>query len=85
MGSQDLQALPVAVAGSRMTPYLMTPGNVATVAYIALMWLFLIAVVGSVLLSRWYRREREDAAQTEAVMDTLGFDHTHAHDYDGFQ
>lgn len=64
---------------------LITEGTVANIAWFAVCWLFLIAVVGSILLARWRRREHEDAERTEEVMGTLGFDHSHAHDYDGFQ
>jgi hypothetical protein len=64
---------------------LITEGQVASAAWIAVVWLFIIAVVGSILLRNWYRREQEDAEHTEEVMGTLGFDHTHIHDWDGFQ
>ena len=64
---------------------LITDGQVASAAWIAVVWLFLIVVVASILLRQWYRREHEDAAETDRVMDPLGFDHSHAHDYDGFQ
>lgn len=63
---------------------LINSGQIANIAWFAVCWLFLIAVVGSILLARWRRREREDAAKTEEVMGTLGFDHTHAHEYDGW-
>ena len=47
-------------------------------------WAFAIAVVGGALLRRWHRHEDHDAAETEHVLETLGFDHTHAHDWDGW-
>lgn len=64
---------------------IITASRVATIGYIAAAWAFVIFVAGVALLRRWYHREHEDAAATEEVMDTLGYDHTHAHDYDGFQ
>jgi hypothetical protein len=62
--------------------YLITEGDVANVAWFAVCWLFLIAVVGSILLRNWYRREQEDAEHTEEVMGTLAFDRSHAHEQD---
>lgn len=48
-------------------------------------WALLIAVSGGALYRRWWRRERHDAAETAEILETLGYDRTHAHDYDGFQ
>jgi hypothetical protein len=61
---------------------LITSGNVASAAWIAVVWLFVIAVIGSILLARWLRREHEDAAKTDAVMESLLSDHTNDHIWD---
>lgn len=61
---------------------LITASRVATVGYIAAVWAFLIFVAGVALLRRWYHRERDAAAATEEVMDTLGYDRSHAHEQD---
>lgn len=38
--------------------------------------------VGPVALAYWRKREREDAAETERVLGTLGFDRSHAYEMD---
>lgn len=45
-------------------------------------WALVIAVVAGLLYARWRRHEDHDAAATEEVMDTLGFDRSHAHEQD---
>jgi hypothetical protein len=49
----------------------ITAGHVAAAAWFALSWAFLIAVVGGVLLARWYAHDHAAAEETEAVMRTL--------------
>ena len=50
--------------------------------WLAASWLFLVAVVGGALLARWHRHERNDAAETERVMQTLTSDTSHTHEMD---
>lgn len=57
-------------------------GLLLNIVWFTVVFLFLAAVVGSIALARWRQREREDAAATEKVMDSLGFDHTNSHIYD---
>lgn len=63
---------------------LITEGTVANIAWLAVCWLFLIAVVGSILLRNWYRREHEDAAETNHVLESLKYDTSHVHEMDGW-
>lgn len=45
---------------------------------------FLISVFAlPIAFAYWRAREREDAAKTEEVMDSLGYDRTNDHIYDG--
>lgn len=62
--------------------FMITEGQVASAAWIAIVWLFIIAVAGSILLRNWYRREHEDAEKTETVMKSLLSDHTNDHIWD---
>lgn len=44
---------------------------------------FLISVFAfPICLAYWRKREREDAAKTEATLKRLGFDHSNAHIWD---
>lgn len=61
---------------------LINSGQVASAAWLAVVWLFLIAVVGSTLLIRWRRLEQEDAEETTRVMASLKPDTTHLHEMD---
>lgn len=60
----------------------MNAGLWANIAWFTACFLFLLAVVGSIALSHWYRREAEDAAKTERVMESLETDTTHQHEMD---
>jgi cbb3-type cytochrome oxidase subunit 3 len=63
---------------------LISSGHIANAAWFAVCWLFLIAVVGSALLGHWRKREREEAAETERVLESLKYDTTHVHEMDGW-
>ena len=54
----------------------------ANIIWLAVCWLFLVAVVGSIALAYWRERERKDAAETQRVMDSLLSDKTHTHELD---
>lgn len=61
----------------------MNPGRIAAVLYDAVAWFFILSfVVLPVLKARWNKREREDAAKTEATLKRLGFDHSHRFEQD---
>ena len=59
-----------------MTSHILTAG------WLAASWLSLVAVFGGALLARWRRHERNDAAETERVMQTLTSDTSHTHEMD---
>jgi hypothetical protein len=63
---------------------LLTQGHIANAVWFAFCWLFLSVVVGSALLGQWRRREREEAAETERVLESLKYDTTHVHEMDGW-
>jgi tellurite resistance protein TehA-like permease len=54
----------------------------ANIIFLGCCWLFLLAVVATIALRAWRHREAEDAAETQQVMDSLGYDRSHAHEQD---
>jgi hypothetical protein len=56
---------------------------IANILFLGCCWLFLFAVIGSIALNTWRRREAADAAETQRVMDSLLHDTTNLHIYDG--
>lgn len=55
---------------------------IANVLFLGAVWLFLLAVVGSIALRRWHHREAVDAAKTQDVLDSLLSDTTNVHIWD---
>ena len=55
---------------------------IANIIFLGACWLFLFAVIGSIALRYWHRREAEDAARTERVMARLTQDTTGDHWWD---
>jgi len=55
---------------------------IANILFLACSWLFLLAVIGSIALRAWYRREAEAAAKTQRVMNSLLHDTTHQWEQD---
>lgn len=66
---------------------LITEGQVAGGAWVALSWAFVIAVFGGALLIRKARDRGKRLFRDEplARVRSLTSDHTHAHEMDGFQ
>lgn len=58
-------------------------GHAAAYAFDVAAWFFIISfVVLPVLLAMWRKREKQRAADTEATLKSLGFDHTHRFEQD---
>lgn len=65
---------------------LITTGQVGTLGWIALAWLFLMLGVGIPLIRKARARgKRLFVDKPNEVLSHLKYDTTHVHDYDGFQ
>ena len=61
------------------------PGWLANAIFLGSAWLFLMATVASIALRAWRQREADDAAETQRVMDSLGYDRSHQYEQDAIQ
>lgn len=57
-------------------------GILLNIAWFTVCFLFFAAVVGSIALNAWRRREAERAAATQRVLDSLLQDNSHTHEQD---
>lgn len=58
-------------------------GRIAEFLWMVAFWAFLLlAFIVPIALSYWRAREKAAAAETQRVLETLGFDTTHDHEQD---
>lgn len=58
-------------------------GHIAGFLWMLTFWVFILSVfVLPIVNAYWRAREKADAAETERVLGTLGFDTSHMHDQD---